>query len=62
MTGNMWKVINLSYYADIILENKIILELKATKSIAEEHEFQLLNNLKATETEIWIIIELWQKT
>ena len=40
------------YYADIIVNECIILELKAAESIAEEHEFQLINYLKATEIEI----------
>ena len=31
------------YYGDIIVNNFVILELKATDSIAEEHEFQLIN-------------------
>ncbi len=49
------------YYADIIVENKIILEIKAAKSIAEEHEFQLLNYLKATETEIGLLLNFGKK-
>ena len=49
------------YYADIIVENKIILELKAAKSIAEEHEFQLLNYLKATEIEIGLLLNFGRK-
>jgi GxxExxY protein len=36
------------YFADIILENSVILELKAASSLVEEHENQLLNYLKAT--------------
>jgi len=49
------------YYADIIVENKIILELKAAKSIAKEHEFQLLNYLKATEIEIGLLLNFGRK-
>jgi GxxExxY protein len=33
------------YFADILVENLVILELKSTKSILEEHEAQLLNYL-----------------
>lgn len=36
------------YITDIIVENRLLLELKAVKSIASEHEAQLLNYLKAT--------------
>ena len=40
------------YIADIIVENYIIIELKAAESLCEEHEFQLINYLKATEIEV----------
>ena len=30
------------YYADILVEDKIILELKAAETLCEEHEFQLI--------------------
>lgn len=44
------------YYADIIVNECIILELKAAESIAEEDEFQLINYLKATEIEIGLLL------
>jgi GxxExxY protein len=44
------------YFADIIVEDKIILELKASEFLAEEHEFQLINYLKATEIEIGFLL------
>ena len=46
------------YYADIIVNECIILELKAAESIAEEHEFQLINYLKATEIEIGLLLNI----
>ena len=36
------------YFADIIVETQIILELKAAESLQKIHEAQLLNYLKAT--------------
>ena len=36
------------YYADIVVENQVILELKALDSLQKIHEAQLLNYLKAT--------------
>lgn len=33
------------YYADLLVENKVIVELKACKTLAAEHEAQLLNYL-----------------
>lgn len=37
------------YFSDITVENKIILELKATSTLQEKHENQLMNYLKATD-------------
>ncbi len=44
------------YIADIIVENKVILELKAVKDLAEIHEVQLVNYLKATGIEVGLLI------
>lgn len=44
------------YYADIIVEGCVILELKAAEAICEEHEFQLINYLKATEIEVGLLL------
>lgn len=43
------------YYADILVDGCIILELKALESLREEHEFQLINYLKATNQELGIL-------
>ncbi|MCK3683625.1 GxxExxY protein [Maribellus sp. YY47] len=44
------------YYADIVANNCVILELKAAEAVVEEHEFQLINYLKATETEVGLLL------
>ena len=44
------------YFADMIVENTIILELKAAESLMTEHEVQLINYLKATEIEIGMLL------
>ncbi len=44
------------YFADIIVENKVIIELKAAEGLVEEHEAQLLNYLRATEIEVGLLI------
>lgn len=49
------------YYADIIVEEKVILELKASESICEEHEFQLINYLKATNIEVGLLLNFGKK-
>ncbi len=40
------------YFADMIVNDLILLELKAVAHIIEEHEAQLLNYLKSTEIEV----------
>ena len=49
------------YFADIIVEDKVILELKAAEGIIEEHEAQLLNYLKATEIEVGLLFNFGKK-
>jgi len=44
------------YIADIIVEDKVILELKAVKDLAEIHEVQLVNYLKATGIKVGLLI------
>lgn len=43
------------YYADIIVEDLIIIELKAGDGLVEEHEAQLLNYLKASNVEVGLL-------
>lgn len=43
------------YFADIVVNNMIILELKANATIKNEHEIQLMNYLKATEMEVGFV-------
>ena len=49
------------YYADIIVDNCIILELKAAEALCEEHEYQLINYLKATEIEVGLLLNFGKK-
>jgi len=49
------------YYADIITEDKVIIELKAAETICEEHEFQLINYLKATNIEVGLLLNFGKK-
>jgi len=44
------------YYADLIVSESVIVELKAAESLCEEHEFQLINYLKATEIEVGLLL------
>lgn len=49
------------YYADILVEEKIILELKATEAICDEHEAQLINYLRATDIEVGLLLNFGKK-
>lgn len=49
------------YYADLLVNNCVILELKACESLAEEHEFQLINYLKATDIEVGLLLNFGKK-
>ncbi len=44
------------YIADIIVNDAVILELKATKTTAPEHIAQLINYLKATQYEVGLLL------
>jgi len=44
------------YYADLIVSESVIVELKAAESLCEEHEFQLINYLKATDIEVGLLL------
>lgn len=44
------------FYADILVEDKILLELKAARTIAPEHQAQLINYLKATGLEVGLLV------
>ncbi|MBW7848795.1 MAG: GxxExxY protein [Bacteroidales bacterium] len=49
------------YYADLIVEDKVILELKAAETLCEEHEYQLINYLKATNIEVGLLLNFGKK-
>ncbi len=44
------------YFADLVIENKVIVEIKAAKTILPQHEAQLLNYLKATDIEVDLLL------
>jgi len=49
------------YFADILVDDKIIVEIKAAKNLALEHEAQLLNYLKATSIEVGLLLNFGPK-
>ncbi len=44
------------YYADLLIENELVVELKACKTVVGEHAAQLLNYLKGTRKEHGLLI------
>ena len=49
------------YFADMIVNQFVIVEIKAASSITMEHEIQLLNYLKATEIEVGLLLNFGKK-
>lgn len=49
------------YFADLIVNDQVIIELKAAESLCEEHEYQLINYLKATEIEVGLLLNFGKK-
>lgn len=50
------------YFADILVEKKVILELKASERITDFHKAQALNYLKATGIDLALILNFGAKS
>ncbi len=44
------------FYADLLIEDKVIVELKAVRALAPEHQAQVINYLKATGIEVGLLL------
>ena len=44
------------YFADLIVNKKVIIELKAVENLNSQHSAQLLNYLKATNIEVGLLL------
>ena len=49
------------YYADVLVNECIILELKAVDTLCKEHELQLINYLKATDMEVGLLLNFGER-
>ena len=49
------------YFADLLVEDKVIVELKAVSRLLLEHEAQLLNYLRATPYEVGLLLNFGPK-
>jgi len=50
------------YFADIIVEDKVLVELKTVDKLSRIYEAQLLNYLKATNIQVGFLINFKSKT
>lgn len=49
------------YYADLVVNDLVILELKAADAIVKEFEWQLLNYLRGTDMEVGLLLNFGRK-
>ncbi|MFI5211772.1 MAG: GxxExxY protein [Ignavibacteria bacterium] len=49
------------YFCDILVNDKVIVELKAVETLSKIHEVQLVNYLKATALEVGLLINFGEK-
>ncbi len=49
------------YIADLLVEDKVLVELKAASRLLAEHEAQLLNYLRATPYEVGLVLNFGPK-
>ena len=49
------------YFADLVVEGCVIVEIKAAEGLRPEHAAQLLNYLKATEIEVGLLLNFGPK-
>ena len=49
------------YCADIVVNALVIIELKAAEALCQDHEFQLINYLKATDIEVGLLLNFGKK-
>jgi GxxExxY protein len=49
------------FQADVLVENCVLLELKAARTLDSSHRAQLLNYLKATEIEVGLLLNFGEK-
>jgi GxxExxY protein len=49
------------YFADLIVNKVVIIELKSSKDLVEEHKNQLINYLKATDKEVGLLLNFGKK-
>ena len=49
------------YFADVVVENLVLVELKSSKQLIDKDEARLLNYMKATEYKVSLLLNLGTK-
>lgn len=49
------------FYADLVVGDRVVVELKVAEALRREHEAQLLNYLKATQVEVGLLLNFGLK-
>jgi|SRR5215213_772425 len=50
-----------NFEADVLVENRVLLELKAARSLDSSHRAQLMNYLRATEIEVGLLLNFGER-
>lgn len=50
------------YYADFLIDNEILIELKAVKSLDDNHWAQIMNYMKATNKKVGLLVNFGAKS
>jgi GxxExxY protein len=54
--------VQVGYFeGDMLVENRVLLELKATRALDSSHQAQLLNYLRATDVEVGLLLNFGPK-
>lgn len=49
------------YYADMMVDGLVILEFKTAVTLSQEHEYQLINYLRATNVEVGLLLNFGRR-
>jgi GxxExxY protein len=49
------------YFADLVVQNRVVVELKAAEGLSPANEAQLINYLRATDIEVGLLLNFGEK-
>ncbi len=53
--------IEQAYRLDLLIDNKVVVEVKAVEKVIDKHEAQILTYMKLTGSEVGLIINFYEK-